>query len=137
MVTKPDHKPRLRQPLALIATLCALLSGCSIGCWFVPSEHTTYVRTIVSDDSGAPIAGAQVKIYGFSAETDRVGCIMLPVHSSQIALHVEATGYKPLEQSLPVSVRAIAVTLQPSNAAAASSAVAGDTHHYLTSRTGC
>jgi hypothetical protein len=118
-----ENQRWLGPSLLIILAAAILLSGCNIGCWFVPCDRTQQMRAIVRDSSGSPLPKAHLAIQGYSAETDRNGCLMLPVHDSNLDLRADDAGYKPFHKAMSAGVNSIDITLQPSNSAQESTAV--------------
>jgi hypothetical protein len=114
-----------------LAALCAvLLSGCNIGCIFLPCDGNLDIGVQVKDSSGAALGGVKVAVFGYTGETDQNGCVKITgmYHPASIFrdpradLHVARAGYKPLDEDKPMHVYDVEVTLQPAGSSLPSAA---------------
>jgi hypothetical protein len=111
----------LKVSMALATSL--LLSGCNIGCWFVPCDLALEVTARVTAPSGAPLRGAHVDVLGNAGETDENGCVELQgvTHTHKLELHATAPEYKPYDQQKPYNLYEVDIVLQPVTSAKSSS----------------
>jgi hypothetical protein len=115
----------LRRLLKVSITLVisSLLTGCNIGCWFVPCDLSLDVTVRVTDPSGTPLSGVHVVVLGRAGDTDKNGCVELEsvIDAHELDLRATATGYKPLDQKKPYGFYDIDVVLEPATSARPSS----------------
>ena len=131
MAIRRDRTPILRHSLAAVAACSLLLSGCNLGCMFMPCEGSLDAGVTVKDPAGAALGGVEVTVLGDSAETDSDGCVAIhtiyhaPIirRVPNVTLSAERAGYKPLSAERPFGFYRIDVTLQPAGSSKPSSAV--------------
>ena len=121
MMSSPHHR------FAALLGCAVLLSGCNLGCWFMPCHATLEVGVVVKDPSGAAIPDVHVAFLDSSGETDGNGCVkidgMTYGPADNVGILVEKAGYKPLREDKPLDGYRIDITLQPTSSSKASSAV--------------
>jgi hypothetical protein len=122
------HRKRLAAQrgarVGVLLLAAATLSGCAIGCWFVPCDQALLVRTSVHDPTGVPLAGVHVQVLDRTGETDANGCLELGgvANVRTISLRAEAPGYKPYSDARSYGTYSIDVVLAPESAAERSAA---------------
>lgn len=126
MLPSPGNARRYPFLGLAIATLAALpLSGCNIGCWFMPCSVSSSVVATARDPSGGPLPGVRVEVAGESGETDGNGCVVVFGHAARpYDLHLRATkeGYKVYEGKEPWNDYRVEITLEPQPSAGTSTA---------------
>jgi hypothetical protein len=117
MAFRIDARTRILWRFASVLAGAALLSGCNIGCWFVPCDQALEVVATVTDPSGAPLQGVGVEVSGHTGETDGNGCLELEgvMHSSDVTLRADKRGYKTYKESKGYDFYRIDITLEPTD----------------------
>ena len=131
MAFRSDRSALLRYLFPAIAVCALLLSGCKLGCLFLPCDGMLQATVLVRDSAGAPINGAHVVVLDFAAESHRNGCARVQgvfhpasvFSDPDVTLLVERTGYKTLHEHKRMGTYRIEVTLQPADSSKPSSAV--------------
>ena len=103
----------LKVSITIVAS--SLLTGCNIGCWFVPCDQALEVTIRVTDPSGTSLSGVHVDVLGRAGDTDKNGCVELQgvIHAHELDLRATATGYKPYDQQKPYYLYEIDIVLEP------------------------
>lgn len=123
MVSRTGSILRKLLKVSIALTTSLLLSGCNIGCLFVPCDLSLEVTARVTDPSGAPLRGAHVKVLGYAGETDENGCVEIEgvIHTHKLDLHATAPEYKPYDQQKPYDLYEVHIVLEPVTSARHSS----------------
>lgn len=99
--------------LLIIGTL--MLTGCNIGCWFVPCDPPIDVGVVVRDPGGAPLSGVHVEVNGFDGETDENGRVEAGgvTHANVIFVIAQKAGYKKYVDQRRYGFYVVEITLEP------------------------